>query len=145
MDQALSLRKKRGEYSFAGAVLLSLFLSVLLLLFLLLVASFLSLRVQDPASLIPALGNGAALLCAFLCGFFAARLRGRQGVLIGATAGLGYLLFFLLGLAILAGDGVLHMGMILFSYLIFLSLSTLGGLLGTKKPKPRRHARRVHR
>ncbi len=142
MDQVLSHRKKKIGDSFIGAVLVSLLFSALLLLLLLFVSSFLALSSTDPGSLIPLCGNAAALISALFCGFLAARLRGRQGLLVGAAAGLSYLLFFLLGLAVLAGDASLEMGMILFSYLIFFSLSVLGGVLGTMKRKPRRRSRK---
>lgn len=145
MDQAFSHRKKGLGQSFIGSVLFSLLITMLLLFLLLFTASLISLNSQNPGALIPPLANGAALLCALFCGFLAARLRGRQGVLVGAAAGLSYLLFFLLGLAALAGDHTLETGMILFSYLIFFALSVLGGVLGTLKRGPKRHSRKSRR
>ena len=78
MDKAVSHRKKGLGQSFMGSVLFSLFLTFLLLIAALLVASFLSLRVKDPAALIPLFGNGASLFGALFCGFLSARLRGRH-------------------------------------------------------------------
>ena len=145
MEKAVSHRKKGVGQSFLGAVLFSLFLTLLFLIALLLIASFLSLRVKDPAALIPLWGNGASLLGALFCGFVAARLRGRQGLLVGGAAGVADLLLFLLGLAALAGGRELQIGRILFSYLIFLSLSILGGLLGTMKQEKRPRRKKTYR
>ena len=145
MDKAVSHRKKGLGQSFMGSVLFSLFLTFLLLIAALLVASFLSLRVKDPAALIPLFGNGASLFGALFCGFLSARLRGRQGLLVGAASGLAYLLLFLLGLALFSGGRELQLGRILFSYLVFFSLSVLGGLLGTMKREKRPRRKKAYR
>lgn len=144
MDQSLPHRQKGAPRSFIRSVLLSLFITALVLLLLLLLSSAVALRSEDPSSLIPPLGNGCALLSAFLCGFLAAKLRGRQGLLVGAAAGLGYLVLFLIGLATQLGDGGLNMGMLLFSYLIFFALSVLGGVLGSIK-RERKHRHKLTR
>lgn len=142
MDQALPHSKKEKGVSFLRATLYALLLSAASLLVLLLLSSLIALKSPNPTALIPPLGSACALLSAFLCGFVAARLRGRQGLLVGAAAGLGYLLLFFVGLLALAGDTKLQMGMILFSYLIFFALALLGGALGTYKRAPKRHRKR---
>ena len=144
MEKTLSRRKKGTPRTFLRSVLLSLLITVPVLFFLLLLSCAVALRSEDPNALIPPLGNGCALLSSLLCGFLAAKLRGRQGLLIGAAAGLGYLVLFLIGLATQLGDGTLNIGMLLFSYLIFFSLSVLGGVLGTLK-RERKHRRRSSR
>ena len=144
MDQALPHKRKERGTSFLRATLYALLISLITLILMLLLSSAIAMKSQNPSALIPPLGNGCALACAFLCGFIGARLRGRQGLLIGAASGLGYLLLFLVGLLALAGDGNLEMGMILFSYLIFFALSLLGGVLGTVKRQRKKHRGRRH-
>ena len=141
MDQVRAHRKK-GERSFLRAVLLSLLATAATLLGMLLLASVLLPTSDNPLALIPLCGNGCALFSALLCGFFAARLRGRQGLLVGGAAGLGYLLVFLLIATVLAGEGRLEIGMLLFSSLLFLVLAVLGGVLGTLKRDRRRRRRK---
>jgi putative membrane protein (TIGR04086 family) len=141
MEMAHPSRKKR-ERSFLQAVLLSLAITALSLLSLLLLASALLLKTDNPLALIPACGNGCALFCAFLCGYLAARLRGRQGLIVGAAAGLGYLLVYLLVATVLVGEGNLEIGMLLFSCLFFLALAVLGGMLGSLKRERRRRRRK---
>ena len=142
MDQALSRKRKEGGISFWRAAVYAPLISALALMLLLLLSSAVAMQSQNPSALIPPLGNGCALACAFLCGFVGARLRGRQGLLIGAASGVGYLLLFLIGLLVLIGDGDLQAGMLLFSYLIFFALSLLGGVLGTYKRSSRKHRRK---
>ena len=144
MDQAHTRKRKEGGVSFMRAILWALFISALTLTLLLLLSSFIALKSANPSQLIPPLGGASALIGALLCGYLAARMRGRQGLLVGGAAGLAYLALFLLALAALVGDGDLHLGRVLLSYLIFFVLSVLGGVLGTIKRTPKKRRRRTH-
>ena len=99
-------------------------------------------RSEDPGALIPTFAYASALLSALFCGFFAARMRGRQGLFCGLLSGVGMMVLFLVALFVFAGDGELDTGKILFTDLPVFVLTVLGGVIGGMKRTPKRRRRR---
>lgn len=144
MDDSLSQRTgKKQNDSLIACVLRGILLSVVLLLLLLLAAAAIAYQNEDPAALVLPLSYLAALINAFLGGFFTAHRRGRQGLICGLLTGSGLVTLFLLGFLVFIGDSEPNLGRLLLSYLLFLAVSVLGGIIGGALPSGR--PRRVRR
>ncbi len=142
MKDTLSLKnKKKRKDALPACIGRGMLLAILLLMLCLLLAAYLACRQDDPAAKVLPYSYIAMLLCMFLGGFFAARRRGRQGLICGALTGIGLLSLFLIGFLIFSGDSDIAGGRLFLSYLLFFAMSLLGGVAGGMLPAGR--ARRV--
>lgn len=126
----------RRTRSFSGGVIHALFFSLLAGTALVLIFSFLLYRLPDRAELITPLGYVGSGLLALLGGICGSRRLGRSGALCGLSAGILIVFLFTLVALILRG-GTLPTAAIPL-YLLILAASTVGGGVGTKKPKRRK-------
>lgn len=107
-----------------------LFSALLLMLLLLVAATFYAYRSEDQAACLAPLAYGVAFFTAFAGGFFTAHRRGGQGLLCGALAGLLLVAFFVIGYLALRGEDESGMGRVALTYLLLWAAALLGGLLG---------------
>lgn len=144
MDHSVSpvlhrAKKERSLPSAIGWAILSAAIFLPCIAFLLTLFAYKS---SDPTRYIPIFAYIAALTTALFCGFLAARLRGKQGLLCGLLSGLCMVVLFLLALFIFSGGEELHAGRVLLTDIPVFILTLLGSLFGAARRKPRR--RRVH-
>ena len=139
-------QKKVSVPSLGMAVMRSLLATVILLPCLLLVAATVAYNSDNPTALIRPLSYACALFSALFCGFFTARMRGRQGLICGLCSGLGLLCLFLVGLAVFAGEGEMQVTSLLLFYPVLFVLTVLGGILGgARRVDGKRHRRPTRR
>ena len=132
-----SSKRQRSGSKLSFAILKALFLTLLLTVFLVFLASLFVVRYADPLSLIPYVGLGVLAASSLFCGYFAAKFA-RGAFPIGVISGL-ILSVFLFILAI-AFNLLGALPLSLLPYPASILLSGLGGLLG----KQRRFRRRRH-
>ena len=130
MQKGRLREKKKREHSVIGSALRGLICALLLLLLLLAVFATVAMQSENPSALIAPLSYTASLLSALFCGFISARMRGKQGLLCGLTAGALLLAAFALGLLAFAGEGDIHPASLLIFYPALFTLAVFGGVLG---------------
>ncbi len=99
---------------------------------LLTVLTALALRADDPGARITPYATVTLVVLALAAGFASAAFYRKRGLLIGFLAGAGLSAVLLIG-SLFGKGGQAIVGRLL-SYLLVLTLSTLGGLLGGAKP-----------
>ena len=104
---------------------------------LLLVLMAVGMTVKDvPQALVAPLATAAAAIGAFVGGLTAARLAGRQGLLLGALCGL--LLYALILLTELSNIGDMQAASVLIKWAILIACGAVGGIVGVNlRRRPR--------
>lgn len=121
-------------------------ISLMLMLLLLIAATVIAYRGDDPGARVVPFSYIIMLVTSLCGGFAAARRRGKQGLLCGALTGIGLAALFLIGYLIMIGDKEASPVRLALSYLIMIALSALGGLAGGRPHSGiRRVRRRKHR
>ncbi len=97
-------------------------------------------RNDDPGRLLTPVGLACLAVVSLLCGFRAGRLRRQSGLLCGLLSGLLFAFLLFLTALILKGGKLPLQALPIYLGVVLLSL--LGGLLGARKKKARRHKHR---
>lgn len=116
--------------------------ALVLMLLLLIAATVIAYRGDDPGARVVPFSYIIMLVTALCGGYAAAHRRGKQGLLCGALTGIGLVAICLIGYLIMLGDGEAAPGRLALSYLIMIALSVLGGLAGGKMRSGVRRVRR---
>ena len=143
MDASLPLKSKRS--SLLGCAVRGALTAFLLMLLLLAAAALFAYKSSDPTALVAPLGYAVAMLGAFFAGLLCARRRGRQGLLCGLLSGVLFLVPSAIGYLALMGEGESTKGQPFVFYLLLLTLSLLGGILGAVLQGGPRRVRKVKR
>lgn len=144
MDHTVTLAKSRAPLSLGGALIRALLLSLLLFAILVGGGGYIAYQSEDPTALIRPMAYGILLSVSFLFGFLTARIRGRQGLLCGALAGIIMLLILTVGLLSAMGEEGLAPERVFFTNLLCAALSVLGGVIGCiRREKKHRRPRRI--
>lgn len=128
---------------FAGGILSSLLLTLLLGTALTLLFAFILSRAEDGTAYVRTVGCAISALLAFVGGLIAGGRCGHSGILSGLAFGALYLGVLLLLGGLLGTTGSLLRRLI--GYAVLLLLAALGGAAGTARPSRRRHRGRPHR
>lgn len=136
MDKAYIKKKNKQNGNLPSAVLKGVTAAIISGTLIILIFAFLSLRFDDPISMAPIFGVSTLLLSSLIGGYIGARSLGEKGFFCGIMTGLAFIL--ILALAALLSGSVIKTPMFSMIAPISVLISSLGGMIGAGKKKPRK-------
>ena len=133
---------KASNRGFLASILYSMLCTFLFSASFIFVMSLVAYRNADPTKLILPFSYACLVICSLICGFSGAKFRGSQGLICGSACGCILVFLIFLVSQFFEKSNSLSYPFILFTYLCIILLSSLGGLIASKKRKPKRRSGR---